>query len=76
MNSSFQKNSKDLDDGRMNSSVFSAKPHMDDDSGGKYLLVQLEKEDTLSVQLSSGNINEVTFCVQSPEFIITIHCNL
>jgi hypothetical protein len=61
----FQKNSENLPEGKMFSSVFSTKDSYDDDSGGKSILVKLEKDDKLSVFLTEGNLNYVAFCIHS-----------
>ena len=61
----FQKNSENLPEGKMFSSVFSTKEHYDDDSGGKSILVQLEKDDQLSVFMEEGVLHFVAFCIHS-----------
>ena len=60
-----QKNGNSLDEGRMYSSVFSAKSGKDDDSSGRTLLIGLDKGDNVSVYMVNGNIYFVSFCVHS-----------
>ena len=61
----FQKNSENLPEGKMYSSVFSTKDGRDDDSGGKSILVQLEKDDELSVFMEEGDLYYISFCIHS-----------
>ena len=61
----FQKNHENLPEGNMLSNIFSAKEYRDDDSAGKYILVELKMEEELSVYMKEGTINHVAFCVHS-----------
>ena len=58
-----QKNDRNLPGGRIFSTKFSSVNGSDDDSSGKSLLLKLEKADTVSVFLTSGELHFVSFCV-------------